>query len=67
MKSSTSNLTKKLGTGLAFIAIAPLTPVIALMYLTAWLCDESQEDTANELPVPSEPSSRLAADLSLAA
>ena len=43
MKSSTSNIAKTTCIGLKFIAIAPLLPVIALMHLTAWLCEDPVE------------------------
>ena len=66
MKSFTSKLPKVIGTGLLFIGVAPLLPVMALMHLTAWLRKDSQELPAGEQSAQPNQSSRLDVDFAVA-
>jgi len=66
MKSFTSNTAKTIGMGLTFIAISPLAPVIALMHVMAWLCDEPQEYPTSKLPIQNESGFRPVPNLELA-
>lgn len=52
MKSFISNAVKAVSTCLLLVAVSPLLPVVALMHLTAWACDESDPGVAtDEQPV----------------
>lgn len=67
MKSFTSNTAKTIWMGLGFIAIAPLTPVITLMHVSAWLCDEPQEVTVGKRTTQPASENGQISDLTIAA